>query len=98
MKRSVRIFVFCIFFAGLSTVIFAQENEEEDFPKNAVSAGLIYMGLGLEYERLITTAFGVAGGIFAYWTGSMLQWGYMVQGRVHNIAKPESGCAGLYKF
>ena len=68
-------------------MIFSQENvfEENNFPKNAISAGLIYMGAGLEYERLITPAFGVAGGIFAYWTGNMLQWGYMVQGRVYSL-------------
>ena len=101
MKKTVRIFVFCILFVGLSTAIFSQENEEEnsieifeqknvsqekDFPKNAISAGVIYLGVGLEYERLITRALGVAGGAFAYYNGdSLVQLGFMVQGRVYPL-------------
>ena len=110
MKRLLRIFVFCIFFAGFATVIFSQESEDENsseifeqendteifeqenvseekkFPKNAFSAGVIYLGLGLEYERLITPAIGVAGTILVYHVGGLEGvWALAIQGRIYPL-------------
>jgi len=101
MKRFCRIFIFCILVTSLSTAIFSQENEgkdsleisgqknifqENDFPKNAVSAGAIYLGLGLEYERLITPAIGVAGTILVYYVGGLKGvWALVIQGRVYPL-------------
>ena len=81
MNKKITLILTVLLLLGVGSTVQAQSY----FTKNAVALGPSYLGLGLEYERMIIPAVGVVGGVYGYWTGSMLQYGFFAQGRVYPL-------------